>query len=56
MNIIYFRYASSFRFSGDYVDKRDIDIFERRKMRLVAIDAKSNPGYRQYKVEYIMRY
>lgn len=56
MNIICSRYAPSFRFSGDYVDKRDVDIIGRRKTRIIAIDAKSNPGYGQYKVEYMMRY
>ncbi|KAL8134947.1 poly(ADP-ribose) glycohydrolase 1-like isoform X1 [Apium graveolens] len=51
----YTGYASSFHFSGDCVDKRDVDIIGRRKTRIIAIDAKSNPGYRQYKVEYMMR-
>uniref|UniRef100_A0A166BS39 poly(ADP-ribose) glycohydrolase n=1 Tax=Daucus carota subsp. sativus TaxID=79200 RepID=A0A166BS39_DAUCS len=51
----YTGYASSFRFSGNYMDKRDVDMSGRRKTRITAIDAKSNPGYRQYKVEYIMR-
>lgn len=51
-----FRYASSFRFSGDYVDRRDIDTFGRRKTRVVAIDALCNPGMRQYKENFLLRF
>ncbi|WCJ21810.1 Poly (ADP-ribose) glycohydrolase (PARG) [Euphorbia peplus] len=51
----YTGYASSFRFSGDHVDKRDIDTFGRRKTRIVAIDALCSPGMRQYKLNYLLR-
>ncbi|KAE9606491.1 putative poly(ADP-ribose) glycohydrolase [Lupinus albus] len=51
----YTGYASSFRFSGDYVDKKDIDIFGRRKTRIVAIDALRSPGTRQYGEKLILR-
>lgn len=50
------RYASSFRFNGDYVDKKEIDILGRRKSRIIAIDALSRPGKRQYRVECLLRY
>ncbi|XP_061989385.1 poly(ADP-ribose) glycohydrolase 1-like isoform X2 [Rosa rugosa] len=49
------RYASSFRFSGDYVDERDADSFGRRKTRIIAIDALCSPGMKQYKQELILR-
>ncbi|XP_065860860.1 poly(ADP-ribose) glycohydrolase 1-like [Euphorbia lathyris] len=51
----YIGYASSFRFSGDHVDKRDIHSFGRRKTRIVAIDALCSPGMRQYKPNYLLR-
>ncbi|XP_019422278.1 PREDICTED: poly(ADP-ribose) glycohydrolase 1 isoform X1 [Lupinus angustifolius] len=51
----YTGYASSFRFSGDYVDKKDIDIHGRRKTRIVAIDALCSPGTRQYRESFILR-
>ncbi|KAJ0034416.1 hypothetical protein Pint_26034 [Pistacia integerrima] len=41
-------YASSFRFSGDHVDKRNVDVFRRRKTRIIAIDALCWPGMKQY--------
>ncbi|XP_057450173.1 poly(ADP-ribose) glycohydrolase 1-like isoform X2 [Lotus japonicus] len=44
----YTGYASSFRFSGSYVDERDVDTLGRRKTRIVAIDALCSPGMRQY--------
>uniref|UniRef100_A0A6N2L9D5 poly(ADP-ribose) glycohydrolase n=1 Tax=Salix viminalis TaxID=40686 RepID=A0A6N2L9D5_SALVM len=51
----YTGYASSFRFSGDYVDKRDVDSFRRRRTRIVAIDALCNAGLGQYELKYLLR-
>ncbi|XP_068314342.1 poly(ADP-ribose) glycohydrolase 1-like [Pyrus communis] len=51
----YTGYASSFRFAGDYVDKRDVDSLRRRKTRIIAIDALCSPGMRQYKQEFLLR-
>ncbi|XP_028793582.1 poly(ADP-ribose) glycohydrolase 1 isoform X2 [Neltuma alba] len=51
----YTGYASSFRFSGGYVDKRDIDELGRRKTRIVAIDALCGPGMRQYREKFLLR-
>ncbi|XVF24980.1 hypothetical protein REPUB_Repub13aG0174000 [Reevesia pubescens] len=51
----YMGYASSFRFSGDYVDKRSVDFLGRRKTRIVAIDALCNPRMNQYKLKYLLR-
>ncbi|PPD89722.1 hypothetical protein GOBAR_DD13368 [Gossypium barbadense] len=51
----YTGYASSFRFSGDYVDKRSVDFLGRRKTRIVAIDALCSPRMKQYKLKYLIR-
>ncbi|MED6146431.1 hypothetical protein PIB30_034452 [Stylosanthes scabra] len=51
----YTGYASSFRFSGDYVDGRDVDTLGRRKTRIVAIDALCSPGMRQYRENLVLR-
>ncbi|XP_010314791.1 poly(ADP-ribose) glycohydrolase 1-like isoform X2 [Solanum lycopersicum] len=51
----YTGYASSFRFNGDYVDKKDIDVLGRRKTRIVAIDALCCPGNNQYRLEGLLR-
>ncbi|KAK6772932.1 hypothetical protein RDI58_028170 [Solanum bulbocastanum] len=51
----YAGYASSFRFNGDYVDKKDIDVLGRRKTRIVAIDALCCPGKSQYRLEGLLR-
>ncbi|KAJ7949870.1 Poly(ADP-ribose) glycohydrolase 1 [Quillaja saponaria] len=51
----YTGYASSFRFSGDYVDRRDVDSFGRRKSRIIAIDALCNPRMRQYSTKFLLR-
>ncbi|XP_022743608.1 poly(ADP-ribose) glycohydrolase 1 isoform X1 [Durio zibethinus] len=51
----YMGYASSFRFSGDYVDKRSIDFLGRRKTRIVAIDALCSPRMKQYQLKYLLR-
>ncbi|KAJ0034640.1 hypothetical protein Pint_26047 [Pistacia integerrima] len=48
-------YASSFRFSGDHVDKRNVDVFRRRKTRIIAIDALCWPGMKQYALKYLLR-
>ncbi|XP_073219894.1 poly(ADP-ribose) glycohydrolase 1-like isoform X2 [Cicer arietinum] len=48
-------YASSFRFSGDYVDEKALDALGRRKTRIVAIDALCGPGMRQYREKYLLR-
>ncbi|KAL5575107.1 hypothetical protein UlMin_016806 [Ulmus minor] len=48
-------YASSFCFSGDYVDKKEVDSLGRRKTRIIAIDALCSPGMRQYKAKYVLR-
>ncbi|KAL2349430.1 hypothetical protein Fmac_003430 [Flemingia macrophylla] len=49
------RYASSFRFSGDYVDEREVDTIGRRKTRIAAIDALCEPGMRQYRAKFLLR-
>ncbi|CAK9135433.1 unnamed protein product [Ilex paraguariensis] len=49
------RFASSFRFCGDFVDKRDVDSLGRRKTRIIAIDALCSAGKRQYEHECILR-
>ncbi|WMV59397.1 hypothetical protein MTR67_052782 [Solanum verrucosum] len=51
----YTGYASSFRFNGEHVDKKEIDVLGRRKSRIIAIDALSSPGKRQYRVECLLR-
>ncbi|KAE8686716.1 Poly(ADP-ribose) glycohydrolase 1 [Hibiscus syriacus] len=51
----YTGYASSFRFTGDYVDKRNVDSLGRRKTRIVAIDALCSPRMKQYKLNYLLR-
>ncbi|XP_033517496.1 poly(ADP-ribose) glycohydrolase 1-like isoform X2 [Nicotiana tomentosiformis] len=51
----YTGYASSFRFNGDYVDKKDMDVLGRRKTRIVAIDALCSPGKSQYRLECLLR-
>lgn len=49
-------YASSFRFAGDHVDKRNLDISGRRKTRIVAIDALCMAGMKQYALKYLLQY
>ncbi|KAL6971833.1 poly(ADP-ribose) glycohydrolase, partial [Sarracenia purpurea var. burkii] len=51
----YTGYASSFRFSGDNVDKRNFDSMGRRKTKIIAIDALCSPGKRQFGVECLLR-
>lgn len=52
----FFRYASSFRFSGDYVHERDVGTLGKRKTRIVAIDALCSPGMRQYRANFVLRF
>ncbi|CAD5320080.1 unnamed protein product [Arabidopsis thaliana] len=52
---LYTGYSSSFRFSGDYIDTKETDVFGRRKTRIVAIDALRHPGVSQYKLESLLR-
>ncbi|KVI00449.1 Poly(ADP-ribose) glycohydrolase [Cynara cardunculus var. scolymus] len=51
----YTGYAASFQYCGDFLDKKDIDIIGRRKIRIIAIDALFNPGERQYEHEFLVR-
>lgn len=51
----YMGYGSSFRFVGDYVDKKPFDSTSRRTTRIVAIDALDCPGKWQYGVDYLVR-
>lgn len=51
----YAGYATSFRFSGDYVDEREVDIMGRRKTRIIAMDALCSPGTRQYELNFLLR-
>ncbi|KAL8049047.1 hypothetical protein ABFX02_07G108300 [Erythranthe guttata] len=51
----YTGYSKSFRFCGDYADKKSFDTMGRRKTRIIAIDALCNPGKRQYKLEFLLR-
>ncbi|XP_031391429.1 poly(ADP-ribose) glycohydrolase 1-like isoform X2 [Punica granatum] len=51
----YTGYSSSFRFSGDCVDKTDIDCFGRRRTRFIAIDALRRPGKKQYELQFVLR-
>ncbi|KAK7354903.1 hypothetical protein VNO80_14145 [Phaseolus coccineus] len=48
-------YSSSFRFSGDYVDEREVDTLGRRKTTVVAIDALRRAGTRQYRANFLLR-
>ncbi|CAA2959138.1 poly(ADP-ribose) glycohydrolase 1-like [Olea europaea subsp. europaea] len=51
----YTGYASSFCFSGDYKDVKGVDSMGRRKTRIIAIDALSRVGKRQYTPECLLR-
>ncbi|KAG9152603.1 hypothetical protein Leryth_021932 [Lithospermum erythrorhizon] len=51
----YTGYAGSFRFCGDYVDRKKLDSYRRRETRIVAIDALSSPGRRQYRLGFLLR-
>ncbi|GKV06178.1 hypothetical protein SLEP1_g18096 [Rubroshorea leprosula] len=49
------KYASSFRFTGDYIDKRNVDFLGRCKTRIIAIDAVCHPRMKQYKLKYLLQ-
>ncbi|GAB2217942.1 hypothetical protein Droror1_Dr00001156 [Drosera rotundifolia] len=51
----YSGYASTFWFSGDYVDQRGVDSLDRRKTRIIAIDALCWLGSRQYELNCLLR-
>ncbi|EFH57460.1 poly (ADP-ribose) glycohydrolase family protein [Arabidopsis lyrata subsp. lyrata] len=51
----YTGYGPSFQYAGDYTDKKDLDIFKRRKTRVIAIDAMPGPGMGQYKLDALIR-
>lgn len=54
--VLRYRYGSSFRFVGDFLDQKPSDLMGRRKTRIVAIDALDRPRFRQYTVEGLLRY
>jgi hypothetical protein len=51
-----YRYGSSFRFVGDYLDTKPLDAMGRRKTRIVAIDALDCPTKLQYETNGLLRY
>lgn len=51
----YAGYAKSFRFSGPHVDEKSVDTMGRRKTRIIAMDALSRVGKRQYTLECLLR-
>ncbi|KAF9621644.1 hypothetical protein IFM89_025376 [Coptis chinensis] len=51
----YSGYASTFRFSGDYLDRKPMDCMGRRRTRIIAIDALCSPKMRQYGVDCLLR-
>lgn len=51
----YSGYASTFRYAGDHVDLRELDSLGRRKTKIVAIDALSHPGLKQYRADFLLR-
>ncbi|PWA89685.1 poly (ADP-ribose) glycohydrolase [Artemisia annua] len=51
----YTGYASTFRFCGDFLDTKDSDIMGRRKTRIIAMDALSRVGKRQYGHDLLLR-
>jgi hypothetical protein len=50
------RYASGFRFAGDYVDTRCRDFIGRRETKIAAIDALCYSGEGQFKEQKLTRY
>ncbi|GKA34723.1 poly(ADP-ribose) glycohydrolase 1-like protein, partial [Tanacetum coccineum] len=48
-------YASTFRFCGDFLDTKDSDIMGRCKTRIIAMDALSRPGKREYGHDLLLR-
>ncbi|XP_052208227.1 poly(ADP-ribose) glycohydrolase 1-like isoform X5 [Diospyros lotus] len=51
----YSGYGFSFCFAGDHVDQRDFDLVGRRKTRIIAMDALSSPGERQFGLDCLIR-
>uniref|UniRef100_A0A803KTY3 poly(ADP-ribose) glycohydrolase n=1 Tax=Chenopodium quinoa TaxID=63459 RepID=A0A803KTY3_CHEQI len=51
----YSGYASTFRYAGNHVDLREVDSLGRRTTKIVAIDALSRPGLRQYRANCLLR-
>ncbi|XP_021774731.1 poly(ADP-ribose) glycohydrolase 1-like [Chenopodium quinoa] len=51
----YSGYASTFRYAGNHVDLREVDSLGRRTTKIVAIDALSRPGLRQYRADCLLR-
>ncbi|XP_020105070.1 poly(ADP-ribose) glycohydrolase 1-like isoform X2 [Ananas comosus] len=51
----YMGYSSSFRFVGDYIDRKPFDLLGRRKTRIIAIDALDSPRLAQYKTDCLLR-
>ncbi|PSS35766.1 Poly(ADP-ribose) glycohydrolase [Actinidia chinensis var. chinensis] len=51
----YTGYGSSFRFSGDNVDRKGLDSLGRRRTRIIAIDALCSPGKKQFGLECLLR-
>lgn len=51
----YTGYASTFRFTGDFIDSRPRDAWGRRQTHIIAIDALSQPGDDQFRLTYILR-
>ncbi|GKE37847.1 poly(ADP-ribose) glycohydrolase 1-like protein isoform X1, partial [Tanacetum coccineum] len=51
----YTGYASTFRFCGDVLDTKYSDIMGRCKTRIIAMDALSRPGKRQYGHDLLLR-
>ncbi|KAF8108704.1 hypothetical protein N665_0104s0030 [Sinapis alba] len=52
---LYTGFGSSFEFSGDYLENKELDSYMRRRTRVVAIDAMPRPGRRQYKPDGLLR-
>ncbi|KAL6636533.1 hypothetical protein ACP70R_024105 [Stipagrostis hirtigluma subsp. patula] len=50
-----YRYGSSFRFVGDYLDSKPFDSMGRRRTRIVAIDALDSPTMLQYESRGLLR-
>ncbi|XP_078166034.1 poly(ADP-ribose) glycohydrolase 1-like isoform X2 [Carex rostrata] len=51
----YTGYASSFRFAGEYLDTKPVDLIGRRKRRIVAMDALNKPLEVQYETKFLLR-
>ncbi|XP_047318672.1 poly(ADP-ribose) glycohydrolase 1-like [Impatiens glandulifera] len=51
----YTGFGFTFRFYGDYIDRRGMDLMGRRKTRIIAIDALCMPRMKQYCLGYLLR-